>query len=138
MCKQALIFIFLLSFSGCELVTIGEKNPKPRTEKAFNQNSSFGAVYLFITELDSNNIPAATVILADSTGKTFTAVDQYEMYYDIARLKRKITNRPITEVWCDTLDKNLFRYKVELDYIKTISFTAQRVNNKWFITNYKD
>ncbi len=138
MYKQAIIFIFILSISGCEIVSIGNKNPKRQAERYFDQNSSFGAIYLFISELDSNNIPAATIILADSTGTTFNAVDQYEMYYDIARLKRRITNRPITDYWCDTLSKDVFRYKVELDYIKTISFTAQKVKDKWFIINYND
>lgn len=138
MYKQAIIFIFILSISGCELVSVGDKTPKKQTEKFFDQNSPFGAIYLFITELDSNNIPAATVILADSTGKTFNAVDQYEMYYDIARLKRKITNKSITDLWCDTLSKDVYRYKVELDYTKIVSFTAQKVGDKWFITNYND
>lgn len=138
MYKQAIIFIFILSISGCELVSVGDKTPKKQTEKFFDQNSSFGAIYLFITELDSNNIQAATVILADSTGKTFNAVDQYEMYYDIARLKRKITNKSITDLWCDTLSKDVYRYKVELDYTKIVSFTAQKVGDKWFITNYND
>jgi hypothetical protein len=138
MYKQAIIFIFLLSISGCEIVSVGDKNPRRQAERFFDQNSSFGAIYLFITELDSNNIPAATIILADSTGKTYNPVDQYEMYYDIARLQRKIKNKPITDFKCDTLSKDVFRYKVELDYIKNISFTAHKVNDKWYITNYND
>ena len=129
------IILVLLVLSGCELITIGSKKPKPIE---VSQKTPIGTVLLFKTELDSNNIPAATRILAKSDGKQFLAIQKYELYDEVARLQRLISNKKITAVKSDSLTESSYKVRVELDYLKSISFTTSKIKDFWYITDYNE
>jgi hypothetical protein len=129
------LLLLLLFVAGCEIITIGKK-AEPTID--INQQSPIGAVYLFKAELDSNNITAASRLMADSNGKKYLAEDKYEMYSEIARLKNTIFRKPITKTITDSLKPDSYKVKLELDYIKIISFTTKRIDNDWYIISYKE
>lgn len=136
--KKAISAILLaVILGGCELIVIGSPSQGPRIVE-IDQNSSLGAVYLFKTELDSNNIPAASQILANPEGRYYLAFEKYEMYYDIHRLQRILDNKNITNVFVDSLSSDRKKYKFEFNYIDTMAFTTRRINDEWYITNISD
>lgn len=124
--------------SSCEIITIGTPNAPKSEVIDHDQTSALGAVFLFKTELDSNNVPAATQILADSSGELLLAIDKYERYFEIARIKRKISMKPITKLQRDTLNADLFRYNVEFDYLTNVIFTTSKIKDYWYIISYTD
>ncbi len=133
--NKVFAIIFLIAFSGCEVFVIGTKH-KQKELVDYNQKTPIGAVYLFKTELDSNNIPAATHILANPKGERYLAIEQYEMYDEIARINRLISLKPITAFTMDTLPDNSFRIDVEFDYLKSMGFTTQKIDDYWYIVAY--
>lgn len=134
--KSLLIIILIIAiFPGCELITIGKKK-QPRLE--INQKSPVGTVYLFKNELDSNNYSGAVQLLVKPNGQQYLAIEKYELYDELARLGRVINKKPVTQVRTDSLNINSYRVNVELDYIRTISFTTQKINDNWYISNYKE
>lgn len=134
--KQVLIAtIFLLINSGCELFVIGTKQ-LPQIE--LTQNSALGAVYLFKAELDSNNIPAASHILANSNGSEYLAFEKYELYDELERLGRIIGNKPITKVVSDSVNDSRINFNMEFDYLKSMKFITLRINDLWYIVEYSD
>jgi len=129
------IFCFSILFTGCELITIGTKSEtKVFDFFDYNQKSSLGAIYLFKTELDSNNVSAASDLIAQKDGTKLLAIERYEKYFDIYRIKRMITMNEITEVDADTLSSVKLKYNMEFGYRRLISFTALKIENSWFIT----
>ena len=134
--KYRLLLIFIFLITGCELIVIGgRKRPKPID---INQLSPVGAVLLFKTELDSNNIPAATNVLANPAGRLYLAIEKYEMYEEIERLGRIISNKSITSIKTDTLSTKTFNIYVQLDYLRIFSFTTSKIGLNWYITNYQE
>jgi len=129
------IAIGVMMLTSCELIVIGSKKAPPIE---INQNSALGAIYLFKTELDSNNVPAATQILADPKGNVYLAFEKYEMYDEIARIGRIISHKPITSVKTDSLTATSYRINMEFDYIKAISFTTAKIQNNWYIVDYTE
>lgn len=127
-----LIFLFL---TGCELIVIGEKNPKPKVI-LYNQESSVGTIYLFKTELDNGNVPAATSLLASPTGRKFLPYEHYEIYFDIDRIKRTISDRKITEIRTDTISAASLKHVVELDYTDSVSITTAEIDSLWYIITF--
>lgn len=127
-----LIILILITVYGCELIVIGNPNQTPKIIE-INQKSPVGAVYLFKTELDSNNIPAATQILAAENGSFYLAYEKYEMYYDIDRLRRIISKKPITNINIDTVAKNQQKFNFEFDYLQNMTFTTKKINDEWYI-----
>ncbi|MFP4368038.1 MAG: hypothetical protein ACLFR2_00505 [Candidatus Kapaibacterium sp.] len=137
MIRIILYIIFLAILNSCELIVIGTKYSK---QEIFNidQTSAIGTVYLFKTELDSNNISAATQLLADSAGYKYLAIEKYEMRYEIARVKRLIGDMPITLVRTDTLTNHSQKINVEFDYLKRMSFRTEMIDSAWYIVSYDE
>jgi hypothetical protein len=135
--KKILLFGFLIFLVSCEIFTIGSSTKKVKIVE-INQKSPMGAVYLFKTELDSSNIPAATQILASPEGKPYLAIEKFELYDDVARIGRMIKGKPITSMKADSLSPAGYKVSVEFDYIKKMYFTTKKIDELWFITNYSD
>ena len=135
MTKAISIVTFIFILSSCELIVIGSKKAKP---VEINQQSPLGAVYLFKTELDSNNVPAATRILASPNGGLYLALEKYEMYDEIARVGRIIGQKPITDVNSDSLTNTSYRIHLEIDYLKQFSFTTTKIMDHWYIIDYTE
>jgi hypothetical protein len=133
--KLYLNLVFLLLFTGCELIVIGTKREQKPVVN-LTQDTPLGAVYLFKAELDSNNISSASDILARNNGQKFLAIERYEMFFDIDRLKRMIYMKPVTKVKTDTIDSKSFRFLIEYDYLKNVSFTALKINEEWYVTKW--
>lgn len=133
--NTTIVLVFALMLSGCEIFHIGS-NKAVRRQIDFDQKSAMGAVYLFITELDSNNPKAATVLIAQPGGKYYLAIDKYDMYEEITRLGNLISNTPVTGFKTDTISESNQRIQLELDYLKSVVFSAKKIKNSWFITDY--
>jgi hypothetical protein len=134
--KKIIIIICLaVCAGGCELFVIGTKK-EPVVE--VNQNSALGAVYLFKAELDSNNIRAATEIFANPGGQPILAIDKYEMFDELDRIRRLIGDKPITLVETDSLSLSTLEVNIEFDYLRTLKFTTAKISDNWYIINYYD
>ncbi|OGU13043.1 MAG: hypothetical protein A2X61_03535 [Ignavibacteria bacterium GWB2_35_12] len=134
--KKTFIFFGLLLFLwGCELFVIGTASKKIRPVEV-NQKSPIGTIYLFKTELDSNNIPAATKILATPKGTQYLAIEKLDLYDEVERLGRILSNKPITYIRADSLTQLSYKVSVEFDYIHKMSFTTYKIDDAWFITEY--
>lgn len=129
------IFMSLFGLYGCEIFVIGTRQEFVPTVN-LTQDTPLGAVFLFKAELDSNNVPAAAQLLARHDGTRKYAIERYESYFDVARLKRLISMRPVTRVKIDTLSTSKFVYKIEYDYTKHVAYTTTEINKQWFIVDY--
>lgn len=132
-----IIMIVLFTLTSCELFVIGSDAPT-KTIVEVDQESPLGAVYLFKTELDSNNVPAAAQVLASPNGTTYLAIERYEWYFELSRLRRIIDNKPITRFVTDTISNNSLVVDVEFDYIDYVTFTTSKIDDGWYIVNFKD
>lgn len=135
MIKAINILVLCVLVNSCELITIGKKQV-PVLE--INQKSPMGVVYLFKLELDSNNIPAATQVLAREDGGYYLALEKYEMYDDVARIGRMIARKPITDVITDSLSPTEYMFRIEFDYLRKLTFKTSMINDNWFIVNYSE
>lgn len=133
--KTFIFFGLILLLWGCELFTIGTASKKIKPVEV-NQKSPIGSVYLFKTELDSNNIPAATKILARPEGKHYLAIEKLDLYDEVERLGRRLANKPITYIKADSLNLLSYKVSVEFDYIHKMQFTTFKIDDAWFITEY--
>ncbi len=136
--QAAYIFVLAIVLTSCELFVI--RSPKtPRLNNVdISQNSALGAVYLFKTELDSNNKQAAASVLAQNDGKKYLALQRYEMLPEISRIKRIIGNLPVTNVKADTLSDTKYKFKVQFDYINEITFVSTKIKDEWYIISYNE
>lgn len=133
--NSIIIFVSLFALYGCEIFVVGTKHEIVPTVN-LTQDTPLGALFLFKAELDSNNVPAAAQLLARHDGTRKYALERYESYFDVARLKRLIHMRPVTRVRIDTLSSSTFIYKIEYDYTKHVAFTTTEIDKKWFIVEY--
>lgn len=130
--KHTLVIVSFIALAGCEVFTVGSKRP---AVQEINQRSAVGAVYLFKSELDSNNAPAATEVLARPNGRQLLAIEKYELYDEMNRLGRLIAKKPITLTRTDTISTTLQNVKLEFDYQKKMTFTTQKIADSWFIVD---
>ncbi len=135
--KYILIMSCALFLAGCELFVIGSKTP-PKKIVNFDRQTALGTVYLFKAELDSNNLPGATDVLASRSAVKYLPVERHAMQWDVARLRRKIAMMPVTDVRSDTITPASMKIKVEFDYLRTFYFTTSKISNEWYITGYHD
>lgn len=126
----ALLCFALLS--SCDLVRLGGR-PAPIVPD-LDQKTAQGVVRLFKAELDSNNIAAATRVLARPNNQPYLAIEKYEKRYEIARLGRRIAHRRITGLKADTVSTTLQRLHTEFSYIKEVTFTTAKLDGLWYIT----
>jgi hypothetical protein len=127
---SCILFSFILS--SCELIVIG--TPKKETRYIdISQRNAFGTILLFKTELDSNNVPAATDVLAKDITKKYLAIDKIEFYDEVNRIGRIISKKNITKYTTDTISKDLYRLNLEFNYRKQISFTTTKIDSSWYI-----
>ena len=130
--KYIFVLFVFFTLSGCDIFTVSSKKAHIRE---INQRSSLGAVYLFKSELDSNNARAATEILARSNGNQLLAIEKYELYDEMNRLGRLIAKKPITLTHTDTVSTTSQLVKLEFDYQKRMTFTTKKIADSWFIVD---
>ena len=123
----------LIAIALCiSVVGCGSSNIAP--VPSFTQNSPQGAVRLFKKELDSNNIKAATKIMAHPSGRLYLAVETYELYDDVARLQRLVAQKAVTAVTRKQNSDTVCSVNLEVGYIKTLSLTTTNIAGSWYIT----
>jgi hypothetical protein len=137
MAYRILAILSLIFFTSCELIVIGEKNPAPKVI-VYDQTSSVGTFFLFKTELDNGNVPAATSLLASPEGRKFMPYEHYELYYDIDRIKRSIAEKKVTEIKTDTITTISFKHQIELDYVSKVHVTTVEIDSLWYIIKFDD
>jgi len=136
--RFSFFYILLISaLSGCELYVIGNGGNKEKPID-ISQNSSIGVVYLFKTELDSNNVRGATQVLAQPQGIYYLAIERYEMFEEMQRMARIIGRKSITGFLTDTLSATNHKIKVNFDYITQVNFTTEKIRENWYITQYQE
>jgi hypothetical protein len=119
--------------ASCELIVIKEAT-KTRTAPERDQNSPQGVVFIFKSEIDSNNVQGAIKVMASDDERPLLAVEKLEMQEEIARLGRMIARRDITALRVDTLSPVRQRLRTEFGYLKELTFTTVRVDSLWFIS----
>ena len=133
--KAIYILAIAVIVAGCELFVIGSKKTPP---VSLDQTTPLGAVYLFKAELDSNNIPAATQILANPEGRIFLAYERYELYDEIARIGRILSKKPITKVITDSLKPTSYKFDIQFDYLDKFTFSTEMIDSAWYIIRYME
>lgn len=133
--KKVFFIVFItVSFYGCELFKIGKEPSVYIVE--INQSTPLGTIYLFLVELDSNNVKAATRLIAQPSGKHLLAIDKYDLYDEMFRLRRVLNRMPVTYIIADTLSDNNHKIQIEFDYIRTYSFLTKKIKEDWYIVEY--
>ncbi len=126
----------LAMLGGCDIIKLGG-NPAPIIPD-LDQKTAQGVVRLFKAELDSNNVAAATRVLARENRQPYLAIEKYEKRYEIERLGRRIAHRNITGVKVDTLSSTSQRLHTEFSYIKEVTFTTAMLDNLWYIVSIEE
>ena len=133
----AIISVMIIILSGCEIFTIGKPVKKKSNLPEINRDTPLGTVLLFKYELDSNNIPAATQILADSNGKRYIALEQYELYDEVARIGRLIGRKKVIGNSSDSLNPSLYKITLSLEDSRSMIFTTNKISDMWYIIKYE-
>lgn len=133
--KTALIIICSLVLASCEMITIGSRRNAPRFYD-LNQKTPVGLILLFKIDLDSNNIPAASQLIAHQEGSRLLAIEKYDMYDDIWLLQRIIQFKDITKIQLDTLSKVMQRIEIEFNYTRCVTFKTKQIQDYWYIVGY--
>jgi hypothetical protein len=135
--KNTIILIICsLVASSCEIITINSKTPAKKQELP-TQNTAVGAFLLFKSELDSNNISGALQIVAKPDGAKMTGSEKYDKFEEMKMLRRLLEQKQVTAINADTVNNDSLRLNVEFDYIRIITFSTVRIDNYWYISNYK-
>jgi len=130
------LFIILILLSSCELIVIGEIPQEVKTI-TISRSNPVGTVLLFKTELDSNNIAAATDFIATPTGHKIMAVNKLDYYTELPMLRNKLKNLEISNIYEQHLDGNLVRVNVEFGYIRNLICDTKKLDSFYYIVNYK-
>ena len=136
MIKKTLFLLIIIGLSSCELIVLTSKK-KNRTME-LSQRTPVTTVFLFKSELDSNNLKAASELLLQSNGSPYMAIQKYELFDDLSRLKRIIGGKPVTSYAMDSLSPVNYTVKMEIDYLKLMTFNTLKINESWYITNYTE
>lgn len=134
--KAIYIFCILMLASSCELFVIKAPYRQRAQQVEISQRSPLGVVYLFKTELDSNNIFAALSLLATDQGQRYFAYERFEKKYEISRVKRFLQDKQITDVRTDTLSDAKYNFNIELNWTKQMQFSAVKIKDSWYISSY--
>lgn len=133
----AIASVLIILLASCEIFTIGKPVKKKKQAIDISRDTPTGAVMLFKYELDSNNIPAATRILADSTGKLYLALQQYELYEEVARVGRLIGRKKVMNMTKDSISPTMFKVNLSLDEGRDMLFTTTFISDMWYIIKYE-
>ncbi len=136
--KRIIIFTALaLLAAACELIVIGKPDKPAGPKYTIDRTNPTGTVLLFKTELDSNNIPAAARILADSTGRRYLAYEMYEMYDELMRVRRLIGNDKINKIQSDSITPVQYNIRLQFADEKSMYFYTSRFGEYWYIVGYE-
>ncbi|MGE5480418.1 MAG: hypothetical protein ACM3U1_08335 [Chloroflexota bacterium] len=135
--KQIYLIALIASvIYACQPIVIG--TPRKAVQLPdYDQSTAAGAVYLFKTELDSNNIAGAAGLVA-KPGRKYLAAETLELYPKIARIKRQFGERSISALFVDTLSNDQFKIIIEFEDARKMDFLTSRIEDQWFIVLNED
>jgi len=129
-----IFFLCLFLCSSCELVRIGSG---PSGIVNPTQETSIGTIYLLKAELDSGNIIGASDLLIHPNGKQMKAKDRFESFPQLEKLAHIIRNKDIAYTQTDTLLPTKHAIMCSFNYLNTVTFTLQKSQDSWFISDIK-
>lgn len=133
LCHVCLFVSIALSSLGCELIVLKDTTPQKHILPR-DQNSPQGVVYVFKTEIDSNNVQGAIKVMASDDERPLLAIEKLDLQDEIARFGRMIAKKDITQMQIDTLSPVRQRLRTEFGYLRELTFTTVRVDSLWYIS----
>ena len=132
--KYIVLFCFMLC-SSCELFRIGSGasgivNP--------TQETSIGTIYLLKAELDSGNIIGASDLFVHPNGKQMKAKERFDIFPQLGKIAHTIRNKDIAYFQTDTLLPTKHAIICSFNYLNTVTFTVQKSQDSWFISDVKE
>ncbi len=130
-----IFFLCVLLCSSCEIFRIGSGasgivNP--------TQETSIGTIYLLKAELDSGNIIGASDLFIHPNGKQMKAKERYDRFPQLEKLIYTIRNKDIAYTYTDTLMPTKHAIVCSFNYLNTVTFTLQKSQDSWFISDIKE
>lgn len=136
----AVLLMFVLVgvvFSSCEVWTIkGKKVVIEENDMAYTQATALGAVKIFLTELDNDNLLAASEILLNAKGEMLNAEDKYKKLSELSRLQRFYVNKTIINN-SETQEEGLFVIEQELSGGYLMRYKLVKKDEKFYILDYE-
>lgn len=123
--------------AACELIVIGKPDKDHGPVYRIDRNNPTGTVLLFKSELDSNNIPAAARMLADSTGRKYLAYEMYELYDELSRVKRLVGSTKIETIRSDSITPTQYNIRLSLSNDRRMYFYTSKFGELWYIVGYE-
>ena len=136
--KRNLFFtvLFLFFAQSCELFVIKGKKILIEEQSHYTQKTPLGVVTIFISELENNNVLAASKLLIKDDGRFLNATEQYEIQSDLARMSRFLAGKQITNQFFDTTS-GVINVSLEFDYGKNKArFATKEANSLFYILSY--
>lgn len=131
-----IILILLIFLSSCELIVIGNK-PIDLKPIIIKRDNPVGAVLLFKSELENNNVLAASEFIANPNGHRLKATEKLELYDDLPRFVNQIPKGEITNILETLQEQNIINVKIEFDYITYLECSTKKIDSLYFILNYR-
>ena len=132
------LFLFFILFfaQGCELFVIKGQKIVIEEQSHFTQKTPLGVVTIFISELANDNVLAASELLIKDDGRLLNASEKYAITSDLARMKRFLDRKQITNRSLDTT-AGVVNVVLELDYGKNKAiFVTKEMNSLFYILSY--
>ncbi len=86
--------------------------------------------------LDSNDVDAALALMAHSSGRTYVAIEQYELRDEVARLQRVLAGSSITKISSAESSETKSVLNIEMDYQYNYVVHCVRVGTRWYISSF--
>ena len=130
------LFFIIFCLSSCELFVIPGKKIVIEDHSVYTQKTPVGVVTIFLNELRSDNMLAASELLIKPDGKLLNASEKYDATSELSRMKRFIEGKKITQQKLDTL-AGVINVTLEFDYRSQATFSTVVKDNLFYISNYE-
>ncbi len=135
--KNIFIILFLLiTLNSCELIVIGQKPSEVKTI-IVSRNNPTGTVLLLKSELENDNIYAASDFFATPSGHKYKAADKLDLFDNLPMLSNRIKLlNNVTSITEEKLDNDIIKVKIEYEYIKYFICDTKKIDSLFYVINY--
>ena len=119
--------IVMMSLSACSISNTGQST--------YSQKTPGDAVLLFKRDLDSNDVKAASRLLAHPNGRAYLAIEIYELRDEVARLQRVLGKSNVTALTYSDCSDRTCRVLIEINYLEKYLVQTSNIDGMWFITS---
>ncbi len=131
------VLLALCAVLSCALMSCGSS---AGSENA-SQRDARATIIRFKADLDSNLVDDAMELMAHPDGRSYLAVERYELRDEISRLQRVLAHAQLTKL--DRVDGSDLSsstdahctYIVEFDYQYRYRVECVRVGQRWFVSS---